>query len=357
MVLIHPFRSPARSWFILILTLLCGVAVSISWIVALLLSPAKAHGAQPATIPALPKPVTSFGAAVVNDHLYVLGGHVGDPHDYSKEAVSLDFLRIDLKKPVRWEKLPETRALQGLAVVGHGRHVYRLGGLEPRNSEGQEGDLHSTAEVARFDVKTSKWEGCTPLPEPRSSHDAVVVGDEVIVVGGWKMEGKGVKGAWLKTVWSADLSAWPIKWKQISETPFERRAMSVAATEGKIVAVGGIEPRGGTVASVGLLDLATGKWSEGTPFPTEHKMGGFGSSAFAIGGVVYANGWDTPLMGYDVKANQWKPSDAKLSHKRFFHRLVAHGDSTLIMLGGAGKAQQWDDVDIIQVGAKRQAAE
>ncbi len=366
MSLIPQFHKPDRSWFILILTLICWLAVSITWIIAFAVSPSKARAfaavsttaTAPATataaapapvLPDLPQPITSFGAAVLDDHLYIVGGHSGDPHQYSKETLAEGFHRIDLRKPAKWESLPATRKLQGVAAVGHGGRIYRIGGLEPRNVEDKPGDLHSVADVARFDVKSRKWEDCTPLPEPRSSHDAVVVGNEVIVIGGWTMAGDGVKGVWLTTVWSADLTQWPLKWKTLAETPFKRRAMSIAAADRKVIVIGGLEPKGGTTDAVSILDLDTGKWSQGAPFPSADRMKGFGSSAFGIGKHIYANGWSTPLLSYDVQDNAWKPLDIKLNHQRFFHRLVAHGNDRLIVIGGAGKGGQREDAQVIRI--------
>jgi len=369
MSLMHNALHRDRSRFIFILTILGWAAVAAAWKAAMLASPARAADAKAsvdaapapaeksAGLPRLPMPVTSFGAAVLKDHLYVLGGHVGDPHQYSKASVSRAFLRIELAAAApKWEALTGTRALQGLALVGHGKHVYRVGGLEPRNSEDDPGDLHSVAEVARFDPATNQWEDCTPLPEPRSSHDAAVVGNDLIVVGGWSLAGKTVEGQWHTTVWAADLTQSPLKWRALADAPFKRRAMSVAAAGKRVVVIGGIEPKGGTTAAVSVLDLKSNLWTDGATFPSKHKMGGFGSSAFGIGATVYANGWDTPMLAYDVKIDKWSEPGAKLKHRRFFHRLVAHGESTLLVIAGAGKAQQWDDVEVLAIPAAKPRA-
>jgi len=343
--------KPDRSWFILVLTFICWLAVSISWILAVLLTPTHARAQSDAALaPALaplPHAITSFGAAVLDDHLYIVGGHSGDPHHYSKASLSEGFHRLNLSKPAKWESLPATRKLQGLAAIAHGKHVYRIGGLEPRNAEETPADLHSVADVARFNPKSNAWEDCTPLPEARSSHDAVVIGNEVIVIGGWTMTGDGSKGEWLTTVWAADLTQWPLKWRALTETPFKRRAMSGAAADGKIIVIGGLEPKGNTTDAVSILDLASGKWSQGAPLPSTDRMKGFGSSAFGIGNTIYANGWSTPLLAYDVEANTWKPLDVQLKHQRFFHRLVARNGQELIMIGGAGKAGQFESEQLI----------
>ena len=66
-----------------------------------------------------------------------------------------------------------------------------MGGMQPKNAPGEAADNNSLTECARFDPKTNKWEQLSALPAGRSSHDVVVVGDNLVVVGGWNMKGKG----------------------------------------------------------------------------------------------------------------------------------------------------------------------
>jgi len=47
-----------------------------------LITAAPLRAAEPEYAP-LPKPVTSFGAAVADGFVYVYGGHAGKPHQYS----------------------------------------------------------------------------------------------------------------------------------------------------------------------------------------------------------------------------------------------------------------------------------
>jgi hypothetical protein len=47
----------------------------------------------------LPRAVSSFGAAVADDWLYVYGGHCAAPHQYSTEAVVGTIHRIKLSNP------------------------------------------------------------------------------------------------------------------------------------------------------------------------------------------------------------------------------------------------------------------
>ncbi len=80
-------------------------------------------------------------------------------------------------------------ALQSVALVAHGSNVYRVGGMLARNEPDEDEDLLSVADFARFDPATNTWQALQPMPGGRSSHDAVVVGDTLYVVGGWQLGG------------------------------------------------------------------------------------------------------------------------------------------------------------------------
>ena len=89
-------------------------------------------------------------------------------------------------------------------LTAHAGKIYRVGGMAPRNKPGDAADNHSTAECARFDPATGKWEPLPPLPQPRSSHDVVVVNNQLIIVGGWIL--KGQEQEWVDTLAVLDLS-------------------------------------------------------------------------------------------------------------------------------------------------------
>src|SRR5262249_9389231 len=108
--------------------------------------------------PALPRAVSSFGAAVADGWLYVYGGHGAKTHQYSTEAVLGTFHRLKLSDPRAWEELPGGPAIQGLALVAHKGKLYRLGGMQPLNKPGEKADNHSLASCACFDPATKKWE-------------------------------------------------------------------------------------------------------------------------------------------------------------------------------------------------------
>jgi N-acetylneuraminic acid mutarotase len=160
-----------------------------------------------ASYPPLPVAVSSFGAAETGGYVYVYGGHSGQAHVYSTETMIGKLLRLNLASPSKgWEDLPGGPPLQGLAMVAHGGKLYRIGGMYARNKPGEEGDTLSVATCAMFDPKTNKWSALPDLPHGRSSHDAVVVGDTIVVAGGWCLNGRGKDREWHYTALILDLS-------------------------------------------------------------------------------------------------------------------------------------------------------
>jgi N-acetylneuraminic acid mutarotase len=204
-------------------------------------------------LPDLPAPVSSFGAAVVGDHVYVYGGHVGKAHTYSTDTTLGEFRRLDLKNPTKWEDLPGGPKLQGLALVAHGAKLYRVGGMQPQNSKSEKTDTKSQASCAVFDPAAGKWTDIEPLPEPRSSHDAAVVGDTLYVFGGWRLNGKDGKSEWIDHGWALDLAKPGAKWQKVNE-PFRRRALTATGHGGKVYVIGGLNSKAETELAVNVYD-------------------------------------------------------------------------------------------------------
>ena len=286
----------------------------------------------------LPRGITSFGAAVINDWLYVYGGHFGRPHHYSNTSQSNELSRLNLRKSARWEVIAKGPRLQGLAMVAHNGKLYRIGGFTAYNQEDEDRNLHSVADFVRFDPQTKQWESLPPLPEPRSSHDAVVIRDKLYVVGGWQLSGE--EQQWRETAWVADLSQENIVWKQIPKPPFQRRALSLGHLNGKLYVIGGMQQEGGPTTRVDVFDPASEKWSHGPSLTdpladAKRRKGveGFGSSAYTVGRRLFVSTYGGNVQVLDRSANIWHIA-TKLEDDRFFHRMLLF-DSRLLLVGGA----------------------
>lgn len=290
----------------------------------------------------LPEATSSFGATVADGWLYVYGGHVAQTHSYSRESVSGKFHRMRLDRPGAWETLPSDRPLQGMNLAAHRGKIYRVGGMEPRNEKGKAADNHSIADVARFDPATGKWEQLPPMPEARSSHDVAVVGDTLVVIGGWAME--GARQRWQKTALMLDLASPNPQWISV-EQPFERRALMTAALDGKVYVVGGMNSAQKVVRDVAIFDPLTRQWSEGPALP-EGTNAGFAPAVGVHRGELYASIADGALLRLDRKANAWVK--VAQTAPRVAHRLASCGDK-LLLAGGAAKGKNFDLVEEVAV--------
>jgi N-acetylneuraminic acid mutarotase len=284
------------------------------------------------TYPDLPAPISSFGAAVIGDYVYVYGGHSGKAHNYSTETTRGEFCRIDLKKPEKWEELPGGPKLQGLALVAHAGKIYRIGGMQPQNAKSEKTDTKSLATCAAYDPESRKWTDIEPLPEARSSHDAIVVGDAIYVFGGWRLNGSSGKSEWYAHGQRLDLSKPGAKWEKV-EQPFQRRALVMTALDGKVYVIGGLNDAGKVVRTVNVFDTKAGTWSEGPLIPGDDGNG-FTPASVVAGKHLYVSPADGKVYQLSEKGDGWAEV-GEFKSKRFVARMVAGPDGRLVILGGS----------------------
>ena len=293
--------------------------------------------------PHLPESLTSFGAEIADDQLYVYGGHTGSAHSYSIEEQSDRFWKLDLTAPQPWEKLPAGPRLQGLALVGDGKTLIRIGGFTALNAKGEEDRLSSQAEVARFDPGRGQWTTMPALPEPRSSFDAAVVDGWLYVAGGWNMQ-PDAETQWSAQAYRLHLDHPNAVWETTPDPPMQRRALAVESHRGKLFVLGGMDISGRPTTQVAVYDPAANSWSDGPSLPGE-PMAGFGCAAASLAGELYVSTYAGDLVRLVDGGQSWLPL-GELKPSRFFHQLLPHGENELLVVGGAnmelGKLTQID---------------
>ncbi len=300
-----------------------------------------------ATFPPLPKAVSSLGAIACDGYLYVYGGHAGKTHSYDNATVLGTFHRLKLAGGTKWEELPGGPIAQGLNLATHGGKVYRVGGMQPQNKPGDAADNVSLTECARFDPKVGKWEQLPPLPVARSSHDVVVAGDKLVVVGGWQMKGKEARSEWHDTALVLNLAAKELKWEAIPQ-PFKRRALTAAALDGKVYVIGGLGAEGGE-KRVEILDVATGKWSEGPELPGAERVA-FSPASTVVNGRVVVNTLAGPVFRLTEKGEAWEKV-GEATTKRMVARLVPLGSDALL-IGGAAAGGNVEELEVVKLATK-----
>jgi hypothetical protein len=286
----------------------------------------------------LPQPSASFGAVASGGWLYVYGGHVSPTHLYSTAAVSGRFDRMRLTGEPVWEELPGGPPVQGMNLAEYKGKIYRIGGMEPRNKPGSPAENYSITDCARFDPETRKWEPLPALPEARSSHDVVVIGDLMIVAGGWAMNGKAQ--TWADKMFTMDLAAKTPEWKSAPQ-PFKRRALMAAAYKGKMYVIGGITDKGDVLRNVSIYDPANQTWSEGPQLPEGTNLG-FAPAALVYQNQLYVSILDGSLLRLNNDA--WEKVGS--ATPRVAHRLVSRGNDILV-IGGAANGKNLDLIEAV----------
>ena len=295
-------------------------------------------------LPAMPEAAASFGAAVLDGWLYVYGGHVAPAHEYHREAVSGRFSRIRLDGTSGWEPLPSGRGLQGMNLAVHAGAIYRVGGMEPRNGKGESSDIRSVAECARYVPASGEWETVVPMPGPRSSHDVVVLGDRLFVVGGWDLGEAGP--VWSDHMLVLDLSSKDAGWQRIPQ-PFKRRALMAAAHQGSIYVVGGFGEQGQVVRNVSVYDPSSGNWSEAPELTGEGSVG-FSPAVGAYQGRLFASVSDGRLLRLNAAGSAWEAIGQATG--RVAHRLAFQG-GRVIVIGGSAGGKMLDLLEAIELPA------
>lgn len=302
------------------------------------------------TLAPLPFPITSFGAANIGTKLYVYGGHTGDAHAYVKDDQNNKLLVLDLasEKP-EWTELSTNERLQGLGMVAYKNEVIIIGGFTAMNQKGEKQNLQSQNYVRAFDVEKKSWRDLPSLPEPRSSHDAAIIGSTIYVVGGWNMQGNGEDTDWHTTAWAMDLAQDKPEWKKIADPPFARRAVATVAHDNKLFVIGGMNENGGPTKDAEIYDPQSNTWHDASAIIGEKAMAGFGAAGWSLNGQLFITSHEGDVERWDAANNQWH-SVGKTKEARFFNRLLPVNGKQLISIGGAnmevGKFTELELIDI-----------
>jgi N-acetylneuraminic acid mutarotase len=292
----------------------------------------EASGSKPSTAPLavttldmMPVGLTTIGATALGNYVYILGGYSGTPHAYSQRDQSREFYRLDTTTH-RWDKLAGVGPIQSAVLVNDGRYIYRIGGMLAKNAAGQPEDMHSLADVARFDPEKNSWQALASLPDPRSSHQAVLYENKLYVIGGWKLNGGTYDSEWQQTLATCDLSQAQCTWK-VEPMPFATRAHGAAVYQDKLYVLGGLTPEGSS-DDVQVYDLKAGTWSQAPSLPKDNLT----ICAAVYGGQLYANGGDGTLYRLAQDGSAWQAA-GQLAFPRTFHQLI-EGPGGLLVVGG-----------------------
>ena len=161
--------------------------------------------------------------------------------------------------------------------------------------------------VEVYNPVANSWRALAPMQTPRNWVTASVVKNKCYVIGG----GNASMAPAMATVEAYDPGT--NSWQTRTSLPEGRQSAGSAVVKGKIYVIGGgdaVRWDDATLASVAIYDPTTDTWSEGADMPTPRK----GVGVAAVDGLVYAVGGMNYDMGiyssgiverYDPAIDQW----------------------------------------------------
>jgi hypothetical protein len=146
----------------------------------------------------------------------------------------------------------------------------------------------------------SAWEELEPMEVARSEHPAVVLGEELVVLGGFVEAGPGRVGV------TASVEAYlpgSDTWRRLPDLPAPRHHLMAAEVDGRLYAMGGFSETGfESVADV--WELVGGTWESRSSLPSPVGAG----AAVVESGTVYVVGGvpDGGLLAYQPGLDRWE---------------------------------------------------
>ncbi|MGI0016775.1 MAG: Kelch repeat-containing protein, partial [Nitrososphaera sp.] len=132
------------------------------------------------TLSPMPTPRAGLGVVAVGDKIFAIGGRDGTVPNSGTPLSTVEAYDIATDT---WSSLTPMPTARGdvSATAAHGNKIYVAGGWSPASC-GPFPDVCSTLEV--YDVASDSWSTLPSMPTARSNAAAVVVGNNLFVIGG-----------------------------------------------------------------------------------------------------------------------------------------------------------------------------
>ncbi|MGH3650162.1 MAG: Kelch repeat-containing protein [Acidimicrobiia bacterium] len=184
----------------------------------------------------------------------------------------------------------------------------------------------------------SAWVELAPMEVARSEHPAVLLDEEIIVVGGLIERGPGRTGV------TASVEAYDPAddtWGAIPDLPASRHHLMAAVVDGWLFAIGGFSESGFDAVST-VWELVDGIWEDRAPLPV--PIGA--AAAVTLEDVVYVIG-GTPAGGlyrYDPGNDAWASLRPPSRHREHLAAVVFAEE--VWALAGRWQGEMFDSTEI-----------
>ncbi len=247
-------------------------------------------------------------AGVLGDRIVVVGRDletIGMPEDAS--PVFLDpFAQpaiLEEPAPAADANLADLQSPRtAVGVASDGQTLYMLGGTSKRNVKGSSAYVYVTLGLLEtLSDSTMQWEAKDPMPTPRASLGAALLGGKLYAAGGFQWTGTAATDPVLNqpgiTAASAQMtptSAFEVydpasdAWTELAPMPTARYGLSLVAASGRLYAIGGTDGSSPALATVESYDPTSGTWRTEPSLPVARSLAGavaLGDQILVAGGV------------------------------------------------------------------------
>jgi N-acetylneuraminic acid mutarotase len=273
----------------------------------------------------MPVASRSFGAAVVDGKVYVIGGknagnylHVNEEYDPATDTWTT---RASMPTPRYY-----------LAVAVYQNKIYCIGGSNGTDPITGADTVTGANEV--YDPATNTWASKVPMPTARDGLIVNVVNGKIYLIGGVNVTSGGPLN--VNEVYDPATDSWATK----SPIPIPVNFCASAVVDDRIYVMGGSPSNGVATGSNQIYDPATDNWASGKPLPTAVTEAAAGATTgllapkriYVIGGRTSMDGVSSNQV-YDLESDSWTIG-ASMPTARYELALAVVND-TLYALGGA----------------------
>ncbi|XP_053202417.1 kelch-like protein 3 [Panonychus citri] len=245
----------------------------------------------------LPSRTCRAGLAILNDHIYIVGGFNG--------TTRLKTVQYFIPSKGQWVNCPDMQARRSTLGVGVlDDKIYAVGGFDGTSGL-------KSAEV--YDPYKCTWSYIASMSTKRSSVGVATLNDHIYAVGGYDGASRGC----LSSVEYYDIVR--DTWNLLPEMSQRRSGAGVGVLDGKLYAIGGHD--GPAVRkSVEFYDPVANCWMQCADMIVARRNAG----VVTKDGLLYVIGGDEGLDNlasveiYDPRKNQWTLLPQEMSIKRSY---------------------------------------
>lgn len=232
----------------------------------------------------LPVPLANSGVAADDSRIFVAGGTTLDS---SGELALSDLLFSYNPADNLWNERAELPLpLSGAALVKAGNDLYLLGGWDGGSVRAEVWRIPAGAVGAR----PEEWQLVTRMESGRAFAGAVVVGDDIFIVGGYDGQRELSSAKVYNTLRG--------EWRDLPDLATRRGGLALLYDGLAVFAVGGgwTQP----VDTIERFDPATGLWSN-FPAPIAGEWRHLGGAASTLGRLYLVGGWSGSYLDVHLR--------------------------------------------------------